>query len=119
MSIIVGPLILTAGQFVIHKDFCLLLLDVCLMCQQCLIFFLPLWAGWFGIRKDFCQFLLGVCPCLQEYGNISYSLQHNDTESGASTPECEKVKGISRLKREVIDEQPKAVVPVLSIETPD
>ena len=39
MSIIVGPPILTAGQFVIHKDFCLLLLDVCLMCQQCLIFF--------------------------------------------------------------------------------
>lgn len=74
---------------------------------------------WFGIRKDFCQFLLGVCPCLQEYGNISYSIQHNDTESGNSTPECEKVKDISRLKREPIDEQPKAVVPVLSIETPD
>ncbi|KAK7093484.1 transmembrane protein 185A-like [Littorina saxatilis] len=74
---------------------------------------------WFGIRKDFCQFLLGVCPCLQEYGNISYSLQHNDTESGANTPEREKVKGLSKLKKEAVEEQPKVVVPVLSIETPD
>ncbi|XP_076451865.1 transmembrane protein 185A-like [Babylonia areolata] len=74
---------------------------------------------WFGIRKDFCQFLLGVCPCLQEYGNISYSLQHNDSDSAASTPECEKVKGINKLKKEAIDEQPRTVVPVLSIEMPD
>jgi hypothetical protein len=82
---------------------------------SCLVFF----TGWFGIRKDFCQFLLGVCPCLQEYGNISYSLQHDDTDSRASTPEVEKVKHFSKHKKEAIEEQPKAVVPVLSIETPD
>lgn len=75
-------------------------------------------AGWFGIRKDFCQFLLGTCPCLQEYGNISYSLQYNDSESGSSTPVCEKAKEF-KSRKEPIDEQPKAVVPILSIETPD
>jgi len=36
---------------------------------------------WFGLRKPPCQFLFGVCPCLQLFGNISYSLysNHNHT----------------------------------------
>ena len=29
---------------------------------------------WFGLRKPPCQFLFGVCPCLQLFGNVSYSL---------------------------------------------
>ncbi|CAG0883698.1 unnamed protein product [Cyprideis torosa] len=36
---------------------------------------------WFGIRKDFCHFLLIMFPCLQEYGNISYSLHSDDASS--------------------------------------
>ena len=32
---------------------------------------------WFGLRKPPCQFLFGVCPCLQLFGNISYSLYSN------------------------------------------
>ncbi|XP_059099294.1 transmembrane protein 185B-like [Tigriopus californicus] len=32
---------------------------------------------WFGLRKPPCQFLFSVCPCLQLFGNISYSLYSN------------------------------------------
>lgn len=71
---------------------------------------------WFGIRKDFCQFLLGVCPCLQEYGNISYSLQDSNSSSSSSSTISAKH---SSSKKSIIDEQPKIVVPVISIETPD
>ncbi|CAL1545989.1 unnamed protein product [Lymnaea stagnalis] len=79
---------------------------------------------WFGIRKDFCQFLLGVCPCLQEYGNISYSIQSNDHDpqprspaeehSDHSLPEV-KVK----LKGKEISDEPRQSIPVLSMESPD
>ena len=38
---------------------------------------------WFGLRKPPCQFLFGVCPCLQLFGNISYSLYSaSDSNSG-------------------------------------
>merc|ERR1719367_413424 len=38
---------------------------------------------WFGLRKPPCQFLFGVCPCLQLFGNISYSLySNNNSNSG-------------------------------------
>ena len=34
---------------------------------------------WFGLRKPPCQFLFSVCPCLQLFGNVSYSLYtHNN-----------------------------------------
>lgn len=36
---------------------------------------------WFGLRKPPCQFLFGVCPCLQLFGNISYSLYSNNSHS--------------------------------------
>ena len=36
---------------------------------------------WFGLRKPPCQFLFGVCPCLQLFGNISYSLYSNNNTS--------------------------------------
>merc|ERR1712106_433582 len=29
---------------------------------------------WCGLRKPPCQFLFSVCPCLQLFGNVSYSL---------------------------------------------
>jgi len=49
---------------------------------------------WFGLRKPPCQFLFGVCPCLQLFGNISYSLYSNNggnntqpaNPTAASTP---------------------------------
>ncbi|XP_041378408.1 transmembrane protein 185A-like [Gigantopelta aegis] len=76
---------------------------------------------WFGIRKDFCQFVLGVCPFLQEYGNISYSVQNNDVESEETPSSNNSVVKVKKFpaSKGPIDTQPKAVVPVLSIETPD
>ncbi|XP_046362075.1 transmembrane protein 185A-like [Haliotis cracherodii] len=74
---------------------------------------------WFGIRKDFCQFVLGVCPFLQEYGNISYSIQNNETESEESSVDTSEKLKTSTSKKDLVDEQPRAVVPVLSIEMPD
>ena len=44
--------------------------------------------GWFGLRKDFCQFLISdACPCLQEYGNISYKVQFNESSHSDSAAE--------------------------------
>ena len=37
---------------------------------------------WFGLRKPPCQFLFGVCPCLQLFGNTSYSLYSNHGGGG-------------------------------------
>ena len=39
---------------------------------------------WFGLRKPPFQFLFGVCPCLQLFGNISYSLYNGDHRGGGS-----------------------------------
>ena len=39
---------------------------------------------WFGLRKPPCQFLFGVCPCLQLFGNISYSLYSNHNHNNSS-----------------------------------
>merc|ERR1719273_1047451 len=39
---------------------------------------------WFGLRKPPCQFLFGVCPCLQLFGNISYSLYSNNNSNSSS-----------------------------------
>lgn len=75
-------------------------------------------SGWFGIRKDFCQFLLGVCPFLQEYGNISYTIHNNYSENSHqqnSAPKAEKLP----KKKSLHDEQPKPVLPVISIDMPD
>ncbi|KAL3862044.1 hypothetical protein ACJMK2_008041 [Sinanodonta woodiana] len=71
---------------------------------------------WFGIRKDFCQFLLAVCPLLQEYGNISYSLQSNERDSDSQLSQSKKKL---EDKQNIVVEQPKVIVPVISIETPD
>ncbi|CAI9731785.1 Hypothetical predicted protein [Octopus vulgaris] len=73
---------------------------------------------WFGIRKDFCQFLLGVFPLLQEYGNISYSLQSDEADSDESSSGISKLDSLGS-KPNIIEEQPRIVVPIISIETPD
>ena len=36
---------------------------------------------WFGLRKPPCQFLFSVCPCLQLFGNVSYSLYNNNNNN--------------------------------------
>lgn len=70
---------------------------------------------WYGIRKDFCTFLLGVCPCLQEYGNISYTVQSNNNSGSTRNRDSNK----QSPRKHVIDDQPKVVMPIISIETPD
>ena len=50
-----------------------------------LSFFFPGNQYWFGLRKPPCQFLFGICPCLQLFGNISYSLYSNQGNSNTST----------------------------------
>ena len=77
-----------------------------------------LFLGWFGIRKDFCQYLLGICPFLQEYGNISYTIHKDNSFSEDSRPISNKSEKLP-YKKKIHDEQPKPVVPVISIETPD
>jgi len=79
---------------------------------------------WFGIRKDFCLFILSLCPCLQEYGNISYSIHSDDSstprdqEAGSEESEVDitEVKIKSKHKDCL---EPRVILPVLSIETPD
>ena len=39
---------------------------------------------WFGLRKPPCQFLFGICPCLQLFGNISYSLYSNNNSNNSN-----------------------------------
>lgn len=73
---------------------------------------------WFGIRKDFCHFLLGVCPPLQEYGNISYTMQSNSTEESLHNSSNRDVckSDSSSSSKGLIDSEFR---PVVSIETPD
>ncbi|XP_071480254.1 transmembrane protein 185A-like [Diadema antillarum] len=69
---------------------------------------------WFGIRKDFCSFLLGTCPFLQEYGNISITVQRPD-----EAPEEEEMERdvFIHSKQAILDD--KLVMPIISIDTPD
>lgn len=73
---------------------------------------------WFGIRKNFCQFLLNAMPCLQEYGNISYT---TDTTNGQSVPletnefEFEKYDKKSKKALSKKNDSVKPVVPIISI----
>ncbi|XP_033111211.1 transmembrane protein 185A-like [Anneissia japonica] len=72
---------------------------------------------WFGIRMDFCSFLLEVCPCLQEYGNITYTLHPVDVP-----PETEQipVRSIPNPNPMVINTTSgKLVAPVTTIDMPD
>ncbi|XP_013421441.1 transmembrane protein 185A [Lingula anatina] len=76
---------------------------------------------WFGIRKDFCQCVLGVCPLLQEYGNISYKIQKDDSEQNVTEPQenTEVKKPGSSNSKKTIEEPQRLTVPFISIEAPD
>ena len=39
---------------------------------------------WFGLRRPPCQVLFGLCPCLQIFGNVSYSLYNNNNNNNSS-----------------------------------
>uniref|UniRef100_T1IRI0 Transmembrane protein 185A n=1 Tax=Strigamia maritima TaxID=126957 RepID=T1IRI0_STRMM len=71
---------------------------------------------WFGIRKDFCHFLLGACPLLQEYGNISYTLQ-SDERDNPDELITRKMEMSHRLKS--YNPEPRVIIPKLAIEMPD
>lgn len=97
-------------------------------------------AGWFGIRKEFCPWVLDACPVLQEYGNISYKVKGSPnvsratreedglpTESNGGSRETtaghKRSGGNARSKRHGTlagcDEQPRCVIPIVSIDMPD
>lgn len=72
---------------------------------------------WFGIRKDFCQFLLGFCPCLQEYGNIAYSIQSSHDPASINTGHVPSKRDSSN--KIPVEDQPKNSVQIVSIDMPD
>lgn len=78
---------------------------------------------WFGIRKSFCQYLLSVAPCLQEYGNISYTgaADNNGQNVPLDTNDVDLVKYDKKTKKAISKkiESLKPVVPIISIELPD
>lgn len=78
-------------------------------------------AGWFGLRKDFCPWLLGICPLLQEYGNISYKVQDSVQEPQDQSMDGDRKTrgGPHSRKTGGLDDFPRTVVPILSIEMPD
>jgi hypothetical protein len=56
---------------------------------------------WFGLRKPPCQFLFGVCPCLQLFGNISYSLYSNNGNDSSHPPSTSSSSGVMSSESEV------------------
>ncbi|XP_026864517.2 transmembrane protein 185A-like [Electrophorus electricus] len=79
---------------------------------------------WFGIRKDFCHFLLELLPFLREYGNISYNLQHDDSEAieeMPAIPEPQKNTSIFQHKEVILPSPGKyfGPPPKLYIDMPD
>lgn len=75
---------------------------------------------WFGIRKSFCQYILSVAPCLQEYGNISYTAD-NGQNVPLDTTDIDLVKYDKKTRKAISKkiESLKPVVPIISIELPD
>jgi hypothetical protein len=97
---------------------------------------LQYFSGWFGIRKEFCPWILDACPILQEYGNISYKIKDNRNSSISVSPNNDsppvehdvraghkRTSGNARSNHHNSascgDDQPKCVVPIVSIEMPD
>ncbi|XP_040568519.1 transmembrane protein 185A [Lepeophtheirus salmonis] len=80
---------------------------------------------WFGLRKPPCSFLFGICPCLQLFGNISYSL-HNDNVNTQSSNSQEEDTSNSDISDDAVmpncDMKRKtdaAVVPCHTLDMPD
>lgn len=88
---------------------------------------------WFGLRKPPCQFLFSVCPCLQLFGNVSYSLYNNNNNNsnnnnnasstnggGAVEGELEEyhrqTRSQSRKKTKGVEE---TLAPAISLDMPD
>jgi len=88
---------------------------------------------WFGLRKPPCQFLFSVCPCLQLFGNVSYSLYNNNNNNsnnnnnasstnggGAVDGELEEyhrqTRSQSRKKTKGVEE---TLAPAISLDMPD
>jgi len=72
---------------------------------------------WFGLRKPPCQFLFGVCPCLQLFGNVSYSLyttNNNNREASRIESDVDIFPGKKNKKK-----AEKTVAPVITLEIPD
>jgi len=88
---------------------------------------------WFGLRQPPCQFLFGICPCLQLFGNISYSLYSNGnmssssagSSSNSSSSNSQDLSEITLVYISSQSEKNKAkksdhvVVPALALEMPD
>jgi hypothetical protein len=74
---------------------------------------------WFGLRKPPCQFLFGVCPCLQLFGNVSYSLyttnNDNNNSQARMEPEISDIFPEKKKKKKA----EKTVAPVITLEMPD
>merc|ERR1711874_275386 len=72
---------------------------------------------WCGLRKPPCQFLFGVCPCLQLFGNISYSLYNNNNSgrdaSNRNEPDIDIFPGKKKNKK-----TEQTVAPALTLEIP-
>jgi len=75
---------------------------------------------WFGLRKPPCQFLFGVCPCLQLFGNVSYSLYttNNNNNNSSSQARMEPEMDIFPEKKKKKKAE-KTVAPVITLEMPD
>ena len=86
---------------------------------------------WFGLRQPPCQFLFGICPCLQLFGNISYSLYSNGagmSSSSTSSSSSSNSQDLSEITLVYISSQSSekkakksdhVVVPALALEMPD
>ncbi|XP_067948518.1 transmembrane protein 185-like [Watersipora subatra] len=81
---------------------------------------------WFGLRKDFCQFLIvDACPCLQEYGNISYKVQFNDSSNREVVAQQEPINDEPSPEHSITSSPAKhsnkelLSTPVVLIEMPD
>lgn len=78
---------------------------------------------WFGLRKPPCQFLFSVCPCLQLFGNVSYSLYNNNNNNNSSSSREQasneadiEAYSIGKKKKKKIEE---TIAPVITLELPD
>jgi len=78
---------------------------------------------WFGLRKPPCQFLFSVCPCLQLFGNVSYSLYTHNNNNSNNNRETHRMTDTeiidifpSKKKNKKVEQ---TVAPVITLEMPD
>jgi len=78
---------------------------------------------WFGLRRPPCQVLFGLCPCLQIFGNVSYSLYNNNNNNNSNNNNSDPANDAaieiyinSKKKKKKVDE---TVAPAITLELPD